>query len=408
MKTWWTQLPVILGVLALASEPVLLIPGSYFSGIGAAEMDRLAEALDEGSNEVRAEVARARIGRELQIRADDARHAFVFRTRRDGHYQVRSDSPSLSLSVGFIEPGSGRLRRVSSADRSGVRMTLGEDVLIYVEVRGADRLGSRTGNLMVSDPLRTADLSAEVREVIGQGWSQWGFDPEHLVIVDPGQPVTGHLELGGSHWYLVEASSEVPFRVNLDSDDFDPYIELWEVSGDGIGASRTNDDGGSGTNSMLRFRPAARTSHVVIKARGYGEDDEGEYTLRVRQPTPRDGGWDVQSIAEDEGLFIDDLRDGSIGRIEYGYMGPAEEIFYLYDVTGSVEVDLTSDDFDTYVEVWAVDLEGGFFAGEATNDDGGEDQNSRLSFDVGTRSQLLVKVRGYSGNGSGNFQLLVR
>ncbi len=404
MKTTWTIIPAAVFGLALLSEPMMLIPGSYFSGIGEAELSLLAEATGRSLSEVRDDVKRGRIGEELENVVDGSE--FLFKVRREGHYQVSSPGNSLYLDVSYLEPGTSFLQATDGGEENQWRMHLQPGMLVYVEVAGAER---DRGSFEITDPLAGADISGDLKEVFAAGWEQWEFNPLALEQIEAGEPVFGHINPGRAHYYLLEASSEIPFRINMDSDEMDPYLEVWEVGSAGILNTHTNDDGGDGNNSMLRFRAHPNASHVIIKARGYSESTEGAFELRVRQPEPRSAGWTIQEVAEEEGLDVRGLRQGTLGARMQGFLSAGQEAFYVFpNATGEIDIDLVSDDFDTYVEAWTVDTQGGFFSDEDTDDDGGGDQNSRVSMDVGSHSVLLVKVRGFSESNSGRYELFVR
>jgi hypothetical protein len=404
MRTAWTIIPAALFGLALISEPVMLIPGSYFSGIGETELTRLADATGRTLSEVREHVTRARISEEVEI--TDGSSAFAFRVRREGYFLVQPAAGATMLNVRYLEPGSNFLQQATTGNSGDSRIHLQSDALIYVEV--LESQGVR-GSFEISEPLRDADLSRNIKDVIAAGWDQWEFDPLALAMIEPGQPVNGNLRAGGANYYLVEASANTPFRINMESDDFDTYLEMWEVGDAGIIQSHSDDDGAGNQNSMLRIRPDDQTSYLVIKARGYDDDDDGPYQLRLRQPEPRRGGWSVQEVAIEEGLEIGQLRRGALGNREQGFINGGQEVFYVFpDATGEVSIDLMSDDFDTYLEVWAVDTQGGFLSAEDNNDDDGSGQNSRLTFQVGEHSVLLVKVREWSDDEGGSFVLHVR
>ena len=86
------------------------------------------------------------------------------------------------------------------------------------------------------------------------------------------------------------------------------------------------------------------------------------------------------------------------------------ESWFVYDVgpARQVNIDLTSDDFDTVVEVWRVPEDARSIGSMTSNDDGGSGRNSRLSLSTTANTVLLVKVRSFGSSSGGRFSLYVR
>lgn len=116
----------------------------------------------------------------------------------------------------------------------------------------------------------------------------------------PGQVVQEQLgsddpqlaEHGPFHVYQVRAQPGIRYVAWMDSDDFDAYLTLGRTVGGITDYMRTDDDGGEGTNSRLRFTVPAAGTYLII-ARSLGEGGSGAFrlgldTVRVRPAPVRD------------------------------------------------------------------------------------------------------------------------
>jgi hypothetical protein len=116
----------------------------------------------------------------------------------------------------------------------------------------------------------------------------------------PGQVVQEQLgsddpqltEHGPFQVYQVRAMPGVRYIAWMDSDDFDAYLTLGRTVGGITDYVRTDDDGGEGTNSRLRFTVPAAGTYLII-ARSLGEGGRGAFrlgldTVSVRPAPVRD------------------------------------------------------------------------------------------------------------------------
>ena len=109
-------------------------------------------------------------------------------------------------------------------------------------------------------------------------------DPQ---VIDFGQTVNGTLDasdclrVGGAFqesWRLVLAN-DLTARIDLESNAFDPFLELRDDVGNVIA---TNDDGGAGLNSRIELALAAGTYEIV--ATSFASGQTGAYQLTVAAP----------------------------------------------------------------------------------------------------------------------------
>lgn len=68
--------------------------------------------------------------------------------------------------------------------------------------------------------------------------------------------------------------------LRLDSEDFDPMIEIYTLDGRDSWPVASDDDGGDGLNAMLSFTAEQSGPHVV-RVTSFGRESTGAYRLRI-------------------------------------------------------------------------------------------------------------------------------
>lgn len=86
----------------------------------------------------------------------------------------------------------------------------------------------------------------------------------------------------GSHCktYTLKLESGKNYVIDLESNQFDSYLRLEDAAGANLAQ---DDDGGSGLNSRINFRPTQTGMYRVI-ATTLGQGSVGNFSLTVRQP----------------------------------------------------------------------------------------------------------------------------
>ena len=86
--------------------------------------------------------------------------------------------------------------------------------------------------------------------------------------------------------YLIRLEGGKPAIISMDrdrnNDDLDPALALFQGERNTGNPVETDDDGGSGVNSLIVFTPES-TGNYVIRATSTGDRGKGKYTLRVAQ-----------------------------------------------------------------------------------------------------------------------------
>ncbi len=181
--------------------------------------------------------------------------------------------------------------------------------------------------------------------------------------------------------YSVRVRAGTMVEVVVRSDDIDTYIEAVLPGGEQV----TNDDYEGYHAGFLRTLGTTGTMQFTVSPLFGGE--EGEYRVTVMElGDPRV----VRAGETVAGALVSGESPGVTGL--YEYRGQAGQ---------RVVIDLKSDDFDAYLRV--IDGAGR----EYTNDDGGEEFNSRLSYQFEVDGAIQI-IAGSIGEGSdGSFSLSV-
>ena len=202
--------------------------------------------------------------------------------------------------------------------------------------------------------------------------------------IDLDDRVSGRLRAGAPARWSIEVSRPTTITVGVESDDFDPIVEVLDPSGGQIGR---DDDGGDGLNSLLQELRLPRRGRYQIVVSGFSSSAAGDYVLDVR--SGRDDG-----RPESRTIRYDESRTGYLNageRHEWRFSGSAGDMVAI-DLTGS---------FDTYLELYAP---GG---GEvARDDDGGDGSAARIGWvRLPSTGRYTVVARGFSTSGSGSYTL---
>ncbi|MFI5279264.1 MAG: PPC domain-containing protein [Gemmatimonadales bacterium] len=226
-----------------------------------------------------------------------------------------------------------------------------------------------------------------------------------IETIRPGAQATGRLEPGdrqhggGGYEDLWEfdARANQDVMIEMHSSDFDAYLELRDPSGNLV---QQNDDGGTGTDALIMAH-LEHAGRYRIVARSYGDRTAtGVYDLSL------------SSVGESArpGRVVE-LREGqlAVGRLEPGdsLVGDstyADIFLFRAPRDGDITIDLASGDFDAFLIVR--DAEG---ATLATDDDGGDGTNSRLTLHVQSGQTYRIIANSYGEDrATGLYRLTAR
>ncbi|WP_292038973.1 MULTISPECIES: PPC domain-containing protein [unclassified Brevundimonas] len=181
--------------------------------------------------------------------------------------------------------------------------------------------------------------------------------------------------------------------IRLKSDDFDPYLSVGQ-SRNGVYQELASNDDGEDLNSYLVFT-APESGEFDIRARSLAGSAEGRYAVSVENGPPRPVSLPL-AIGEPVAGRIDDKSPQN--------MSGGRSVYYSLNVRAgeSYEVALTSDDFDTYLEVFDPHDKS-----IAADDDSGGDLNSRLQLHPEEDAVYTIEARPLSSGITGDFEIKV-
>ena len=226
--------------------------------------------------------------------------------------------------------------------------------------------------------------------------------------IRPGQTVQGELSSDDakldddSHYdvWRFRAQAGHSYAVTMRSDAFDTFLAVGSSAGPECDDCESDDDGGGGTNSRVRYRASA-AGMLEIRANSLMADETGAYTIELedlgeRQPssageeTPIRSGQPVHGeLTEDDAVADDDSFYDL-----YVYQGRAGE---------SITVTMRSDDFDTYLSIGR--QSGDQFREMASNDDGWEGTNAEVSVTFTEDGPYLIRANALIAGETGSYIL---
>lgn len=181
-------------------------------------------------------------------------------------------------------------------------------------------------------------------------------------------------------------------RIDMTSDDFDTYLELFDENR--VSLDEDDDGGPEGTNSRMTFT-LPRTGSYIIEARAFSEAT-GAYSLSVVEVEPDRAPDPIAFGAKIEGEIGEgDPRDDD----DRGY-----DAFTFSGVEGQrVQAIMRSGDFDTYIQIGEA---GGDFTALASDDDGlMEGTDSRLNFTLPKDGEYVLRVLPLGSDAKGLYAL---
>ena len=191
--------------------------------------------------------------------------------------------------------------------------------------------------------------------------------------------------------YRFDGQEGQRIRIDMSSDAFDTYIELFDANRVSLAQ---DDDGAAGTNSRLTVTLPA-TGAYFIEARAFS-DATGAYSLSVSEVEPEKAPETLAFGSPIQGEISEtDARDGD----DRGF-----DVFAFRGAAGQrVQAIMRSGDFDTFLQVGRAGME---FEALAYDDDGlGEGTDSRLSYTLPEDGDYVLRVSPLGSGGEGLYAL---
>ena len=203
-----------------------------------------------------------------------------------------------------------------------------------------------------------------------------------------------------ARYYSFTLGQAGPVEIDLVSSAFDTWLALREGTDVSGRLVVSDDDGGQGTNSRIDTALSAGT--YTIEATSYATGVTGAFTLTVTAAGGGGGGCGLDDLGALSGTAT---RVGSLGNDceSPSYSGRLARYYsFTLGQAGSVEIDLVSSVFDT----WLALREGTDVAGRlvVSDDDGGQGTNSRIDTEL-SAGTYTIEATSYAPGVTGVFTL---
>ena len=189
--------------------------------------------------------------------------------------------------------------------------------------------------------------------------------------------------------------------IRLSSEDFDPVVRVGRMDGSEFVQLAENDDGpgGGALDSYLVFTAPGNDTYVV-RVTPLGANGAGAYALSLSEAPAATPGEPITvgQTVEGELVATDGPNDAGQAADSYRFSGRAGQ---------RVQVEMASSAFDTFLELFSIDGTSGAMTSLATNDDGGEGTDSRLTFVLATDGEYRIEARGFAADSTGAYTLSV-
>lgn len=246
-----------------------------------------------------------------------------------------------------------------------------------------------------------------------------GFGPVSGTIL-PGDVVMGELDSGdpmfGDSTYFeswsLPARAGTRFTVDLESDDFDPYVLLTHGRGVELAA---DDDGGPGCGARLNHTAVDdRPLRILVTSSNVPPHQTGQYHLRVmRGALPRDSATDCR-FGRAVGGRGGPARSIAVGQSTAGELTADDRLLaqdsthaQWWSVRGTagrtVVIDLVSEAFDAYLVVLGPGL-----GTPLEDDDSGGRCHARVTLTFPESGDYEIIVNTAAPRATGRFVLSVR
>ena len=192
--------------------------------------------------------------------------------------------------------------------------------------------------------------------------------------------------------YQVTLEEDREFTIDLNSPDFDTWIELYDADCNRIAF---NDDGGAGLNSLLLQNLDAGTYFIGVSSYGVGVAGTYNLSTSCREAVELCGG-DCEVALMSCGI----PEEGTFPMTECRRLsGQMLDLYSIIVAGGDVTIDLTGD-YDTYIQLYDENCQL-----LAQDDDGGDGLNSRLAMVDLPGGIYYIGVSSYATGAAGGFTL---
>lgn len=197
--------------------------------------------------------------------------------------------------------------------------------------------------------------------------------------------------------YSFRAREGQRYAISLNSDDFDAVVRVGSARGAFEEIASNDDSGSGGLNSYLMFT-APTSGDFIVRAAPLDGTTNGAYSLKVDEAGP---------AAPRTPLAFGETVEGTLGSHKNDF-GVTAETYTFRATTGQrIIATMSSDDFDTYLELFAEQAQdsGSRYSVDTDDDGAGEGTNSRLTYTFYEDGDYSLEARAFGDDGEGAFTL---
>lgn len=229
-------------------------------------------------------------------------------------------------------------------------------------------------------------------------------DTSTTATISAGQTLAGTLDFArDTDWYRVSLTGGTTYQIDLKGAPSgagtiaDPLVRVFNSSGVQVDS---NDDGGTGLESLLQYTPST-TGTYYISAGSFRTSDLGTYSLSLAATGSTSG-----DIAGDASTTSSIAAGGSITST----LNPAGDTdWFSFSVTAGDEfvIDLVGTGTSTELRDPLVRVMTAAGSQLASDDDSGTGLDSQLTYQATTSGTVYISAESYANAGSGDYTLSV-
>lgn len=184
-------------------------------------------------------------------------------------------------------------------------------------------------------------------------------------------------------WLEFDVEQDSLYEVKATSLAFVPIVQV-ERDGERTNTLRARE------GEVLQEHVVSSGSSSLRLGVGSADGNGGDYLISIRQVATEDT---LSGESDRRGSLTESDGRGTRGRVDWYRFQPNSG-------SGPFEVSLTSDAFDTFLRVYNAD------GSESTNDDGGENRNSKMTISPGV-GPVFIGVTSFGSNAFGDYELSI-
>jgi len=218
----------------------------------------------------------------------------------------------------------------------------------------------------------------------------------------------GDLTDEGKHYdgWVFDGQAGDDLTICVDSDAFDAQVVVGPI--DEGEESWFDDDGGSGTNALLRV-VIPRSTRYLILVTSYEAGEQGAYQVCLQGAEPETAAASAAGRSEMGLLLAGVTHSGLVELTDPTFDdGSHFDLWHIVGAAGqTVQIDMTSTEVDAYLVVSAPEGVGGGDEGDGTwvNDDGGSGTDARITLTFPESGSYQIRAGTFEPGETGRYEI---